>query len=70
MSRLVLVVLCELGVVEGFHVIPHFSPFDGLLGKLTVAKVIAAGDIALVLRLAFLVIKKMAKKACPMSYCR
>lgn len=48
MSGLVLIVFCELGVVERLHIVSHFSSLDCLLGQFTVAKVVAVGEVALV----------------------
>lgn len=52
MSRLAVVVLCELGVVVRLHVVPHLRPLDCLLAQLAVPKVIPIGEIALIYRLA------------------
>lgn len=54
MPGLILIMLRELGVVERFNIIPDLCSLDSLLSEFPVSKVIAAGEVALVLRLALL----------------
>lgn len=60
-AGLILIMLRELGMVEGFDIVPDGSSLDGLFGQLAVAKVIPIDKVALIDLLGFVLVRDFEK---------